>query len=215
MRLFLSSQDLGKYADVAAEMAGTNKKAALIRNAGDEKRAEERNANTPEKVRMFEAAGFKVEEFDLRNYFGKPDKLAKDLSDYGSVWCSGGNTFILRRAMKASGFDELVTRLLLEDKIMYGGWSAGACLCAPSLDGIQYGDRPSPEAVPDNYPIKDTIWEGLDLIPFMIVPHCDQEWFKEQAEESIKHLKKAGVEYEPLNDGQVVIVDGDKQETLL
>jgi dipeptidase E len=215
MRLFLSSQDLGNHADTAARMAGDNKTAALIRNAGDEKSAKERDYNTPEKIRMFEAAGFQVTEFDLRKYFGKQDELARDLASIGSIWCSGGNTFILRRAMRSSGLDEILKQRLTEDTVLYGGWSAGACVCAPSLNGIQFGDRPSPDSVPEEYQNKETIWEGLNLIPFMIVPHYDQEWFRADADECIKHLEKSGIEYEILKDGQVVIVDGDKQETLL
>lgn len=196
-------------------MAGDNKRLAFIKNAQDDKPAEERNFSTPEKKKMFEDAGFIFEEVDLREYFGKSEALEQKLSDFGVIWCSGGNTFILRRAMMASGLDELLKEWLKKDKVMYGGWSAGACLCAPSLNGIQYGDRPSPDVVPSEYPIKETIWEGLDLIPFMIVPHCDQEWFQEHASGSIKYLEESGIEYKALNDGQVVIVDGDKQETLL
>lgn len=215
MRLFLSSQDLGNHASVAAEMAGANKKLAFIRNAQDDKPLEERNFSTPEKKKMFEAVGFDFEEVDLRDYFGKQNKLAERLKEFGVVWCNGGNTFILRRAMRASGLDEWLIDNLQQDKIMYGGSSAGSCVCAPSLSGIQYGDRPSPEAAPNDYPIKETIWEGLGIISFMIVPHCDQDWFKFSADESIRHLEELGIEYEPLKDGQVVIIDGDRQETLL
>src|SRR3990167_2665869 len=103
MRLFLSSQDLGRHADIAARMAGKNKKALYIKNAQDHLPPEGRNFSTPEKKKMFEAAGFKFEEIDLRDYFKKPDKLAKKLSDAGSFWSSGGNVFVLRRAYAASG----------------------------------------------------------------------------------------------------------------
>jgi len=36
MRLFLSSQDLGNYPEVAAKLAGKNKKAAYLKNAQDD-----------------------------------------------------------------------------------------------------------------------------------------------------------------------------------
>ena len=58
MRLFLSSQDFGNYPDVAAKMAGSNKKAAYIKNAQDDLPPQERNFSTPEKKKMFESAGF-------------------------------------------------------------------------------------------------------------------------------------------------------------
>ena len=214
MSLFLSSQDLGKHAHKAAQLAGVNKKAAFIRNAQDALPEAERNFTTPEKKAMFEKAGFTFEEIDLRDYFGKPKALEQRLSDFGSVWCAGGNTFILRRAMKASGLDVLLVELLRKDKILYGGWSAGACITAASLYGLDTGDRAEPEVVPDNYPDKETIWKGLGLVSFVVVPHCDQAWFKQDAKTWITYLKQHHRPYKPLNDGQVVIVDGDTIETL-
>src|SRR4051794_4681525 len=108
MRLFLSSQDFGKHPKIARKLAGNNNRAAYIKNAQDFLPTEERNLGTPEKKKMFEAAGFDIEELDLRDYFGKPEKLLNKLSNYGSFWSSGGNTFILRRAMAASGLDEIL-----------------------------------------------------------------------------------------------------------
>jgi len=214
VRLFLSSQDLGNYPEAAARLAGGNRKAAFIKNAQDDKPAAERNFSLPQKKQMFEDAGFEFEEVDLRDFFGKPRKLAAKLSDFGSIWCAGGNTFILRRAMKASGLDALLTKLLQEDKVMYGGWSAGACIAAPSLRGIEYGDRPQPDVVPREYPIKETIWDGLDLVSFMIVPHVKSDWFGPQADKSIAYLQKHGIPYKPLLDGQVIVIDGGKEKFL-
>lgn len=214
MRLFLSSQDFGNYPEVAAKLAGKNKKAAYIKNAQDDLPPEQRNWSTPEKKKMFEAAGFKFEEIDLRDYFGKSKELAEKLSEYGSFWSSGGNTFILRRAFAASGLDKILTDLLKRDKILYGGWSAGACITAPSLHGIEYGDRPQPDAVPDNYPIKETIWYGLDLVPFMIVPHCKSDWFGREADKSIRYFQRHKIAHKPLEDGQVIVMNGKKVEFL-
>ncbi|MGA3150478.1 MAG: Type 1 glutamine amidotransferase-like domain-containing protein [Candidatus Saccharimonadales bacterium] len=214
MRLFLSSQDLGNYPEVAAKLAGKNKKAAYLKNAQDDLSPEERNWSTPEKKKMFEAAGFEFEEIDLRDYFGESEKLLNKLSNFGSLWSSGGNTFILRRAMRASSLDMILKKLLKEDKILYGGWSAGACITAPSLRGIEYGDRPQPDAVPDNYPNKEIIWDGLGLVDFMIVPHCKSDWFGAEADKSIQYFKKHKISYKPLEDGQVILIDGTREEFL-
>lgn len=214
MRLFLSSQELGNYADVAVELAGSNLKAAYIKNSQDDLPAEQRNFSTPQRKELYEQLGFEFEEVDLRDYFGKATELEAKLQDFGSVWCAGGNTFILRRAMKASGLDEILKKRLAEDTILYGGWSAGACITARSLKGLERGDRPEPSIVPDVYPIKETIWEGLGLVDFTIVPHMDQDWFKADAEQCIRQLTELGVDYRPLNDGQVIIVDGDREELL-
>lgn len=214
MRLFLSSQDFGNYADVAVKMMGPNKHAIFIKNAQDDRPPEDRNKSTPEKKKMFEAAGFEFEEIDLRDYFNDHDGLRKKLESAGSFWSSGGNTFILRRVMKASRADEILKKLLAEDKILYGGWSAGACITAKSLDGLQYGDRPQPDVVPANYPIKETIWEGLGLVDFAIVPHYKSTWFGEEADQCIAHLKKKNLPYKILEDGQVVVVEGESLRLL-
>ncbi len=197
---------------MAVELAGSNKKVAFIKNAQDDKPFSERNFSTPEKKKMFEVAGFEdFEEIDLRNYFGNPELLREKLSPFGSVWCAGGNTFILRRAMAASGLDDILVERLKKDEILYGGWSAGACIAAPSLHGIEHGDRPYPDVVPENYPDKKTNWEGLGLISFMIVPHYESDWFKQESDDSIAYMKKHKISYKVLKDGQVITIDNDKE----
>lgn len=214
MRLYLSSQDLGNYASVAYEMCGSGKRVACVLNAADGGLAEDRANSRQRKQLMFEEKGFAFEELDLREYFGLQSELEARLEKVDFVWCNGGNTFILRRAMRASGLDELLIDWLQKDKIMYGGSSAGSCVCGPSLRGLEYGDRSEPEAVPESYPFKETIWEGLSVVPFAIVPHVDQEWFKADAQAAIRQLKATATVYQPLNDGQVVIVDGTNTEVL-
>ena len=195
-------------------MCGGSKRVACILNAADDVLVEERADKLARKKAMFEDAGFSFEELDLRKYFGKKKALEVKLKNIDFVWGNGGNTFILRRAMQASGFDLIIKDLLLRNEIMYGGSSAGSCVCAPSLKGIDRGDHPQPDVVPPEYPDKQTLWEGLDLVDFMIVPHCDQDWFRDHADEAIQELKKLGIKYIPLRDGEVVTINGDQQDVL-
>lgn len=214
MRLFLSSQDFGNYGEIARKLAGKNNLLAYIKNAEDDLPPKERNSRTLDKKKMFEAVGFQFEELDLRNYFGKSEELQAKLDNFGSVFSAGGNTFILRRAMKASGFDEIIKKMLNEDRILYGGWSAGACVAATSLHGIENGDRPQPSVVPKNYPVKEIIWEGLGLVDFMIVPHYKSTWFEKEADLTIEYLKEHKRPHRVLKDGQVIVINGDKVEFL-
>lgn len=214
MRLFLSSQDLGSHADVAVEMARGSMKLAYVKNSQDAELSEVRNYTTPARKESFESLGFDFEELDLRDYFGKEAELEEKLKDFGVVMCAGGNTFILRRAMRSSGLDKILQKRLRDDSILYGGWSAGACVTAHSLKELARGDLPGPDVVPDNYPIKETIWEGLGLVDFLVVPHCNMEWFKDDAEIIIQNLEKSKAPYYALNDGQVVIVNGNKVKVL-
>ena len=213
MRLFLSSQDLGNYPGVARKLAGSNNKALFIKNAQDDKPAKIRNFSNPEKKAMFEQAGFEFEMMDLRDYFGKPKQLEKKLATAGSFWSSGGNTFVLRRAMKASGLDSILKKLLKEDKILYGGWSAGAMIMAPDLKGPLWSDEDRPNIVPKGYDIR-VIWEGLKLVPFYIVPHFGSEIHGDSPPRLADYYKSKNLRHYVLKDGQVVVVNGNKEEFL-
>jgi dipeptidase E len=212
MRLFLSSENLGNYPIVFLKMVG-NGKLAVIENAKDDE-PQLRKTRIKEHVKQLISQGFDAEELDLRYYFGKSDELNKKLQEYSGVFVFGGNTFILRRAMAASGFDKAIKHLLKESNIVYGGSSAGSCVCAKSLHGIEIGDRPQPDNVPRDYPIKETIWEGLGLVDFMVIPHYGSTWWGKEAADNIKYLKKNNLSYRILKDGQAIVIDGDNEEFL-
>lgn len=214
MRLFLSSQDFGNYPEVLIRLVGKNKKAAYIGNAKDDWSADERGVNVLEHKKEFEALRFEFEEVDLRGYFHKSRELLSKLSNFGLVWVSGGNTFILRRAMAASGFDKAIRKLLAADKLVYGGSSAGSCVTAKLLRGIDRGDRPHPAVVPKGYPNREVIWDGLGLVPYMIVPHYQSDWFAKAADATIEYLKNHKMPYKVLRDGQVIVIDGGREEFL-
>ena len=211
MRLFLSSQDFGNYQGRLVELVGPNRRVVFINNAKDEWGPREKKKSAAEKEQEFNAAGFDFEEIDLRDYFKKSSELLNKLSSIGLIWLSGGNTFILRRAMSYSGLDRLLVNLLKEDKLAYGGSSAGSIIPTPSLHGTEYGDNPN--SVPEGYK-HEIIWDGLNLVPFYIVPHCQSDWFNSEADEMLNYLRKNDLPHYALIDGQVVVIDGDKTEFL-
>lgn len=213
MRLFLSSENLGNYPDVFLKMVGDGK-LALIENAKDDWSEAERKTKAQEHIDQFSGQGFSVEEIDLRNYFGKANKLAKKIEEFDGVFAFGGNTFILRRSMAFSGFDKILEEKLIKKELTYGGSSAGSCVAAPSLHGMEIGDKPQPDVVPKNYPSKETIWKGLNLVNFYIVPHYKSDWFGAEAEAWVDYMQKNELSHYALKDGQVIVVDGDKTEFL-
>ena len=209
MRLFLSSENFGRYPEVLVELAGENTKTALVNNAKDYWSIEDRIEKTEQKKQLFHQLGFTVHEIDLRAYFGKEKVLKESLKNYGLVWAGGGNTFILRRAMALSGLDSILKTRLAEDSIVYGGSSAGAIIPTPGLQGVELGDNPN--EIPNGYP-KKVIWEGLNLVDFHIVPHYESDWFGKEAEEMEKYLKGRKLPYRTLKDGQVIVIDHGKKE---
>lgn len=211
MRLFLSSQNIGNYPKVFYDLAGDNKKLAYIGYAKDDWAVEDRQAKTSEHKQQFVELGFDFYEIDLRKYFGKQNNLRETLANFGSIWVSGGNTFFLRKAFAYSGLDEILVDMVGQDKVAYGGSSAGSIIVTPSLRGTEHGDNP--EVVPHGYK-NEIIWEGLNLVPFYVVPHYQSDWWGKEANLMIEYLKSKNLEYYALKDGQAVLVNGNKEEFL-
>ena len=104
-------------------------KVGVISNALDFISAKDRAAYTAkvfDPIDVFRGEGFDAADLDLRTYFGSPTELADALQVLDLVWAVGGNSFLLRRAMRQSGFDQLITGKVSMGELIYGGWSAGA-----------------------------------------------------------------------------------------
>jgi dipeptidase E len=70
--------------------------------------------------------------------------------------------------MSQSGLDELLAERSHDSSFVYAGYSAGACVMAPTLRGLDLVDDPI--IVPTGY-AEDTLWDGLGFVPFAIAPH--------------------------------------------
>lgn len=211
MRLLLSSENIGNHPEVFLELVGGNHRLATIHNAIDDWADEDKQAKVQAHTSQLKSQGFTPEDIDLRDFFGEEVKLRQKLSDFDGVFVFGGNSFIVRKAFAYSGLDKLLPELLSQDKLAYGGSSAGAILATPSLKQSAHGDEP--EKTPSGYKT-ETIWDGLNLVPFYIVPHYKSSWWGEDADKMEKILKESHLDYYALEDGQVVVVSGSKVEML-
>lgn len=212
MRLYLSSHGFGDHIDTLHDMVGDNKKVLFIDNAKDDLPAEERAQHVAEKHAEFEKAGFDFYELDLRKYVGKPPELlATIVAAAGLIWCGGGNTFVLRRAMKYSGLDTMLQNDLKNDLFVYGGSSAGAIIATKTLRGTEMGD--DPYVVPEGYD-EEIIWQGLGLLYLQLVPHFGSDWFGEEAQAMADYFEENGMKYATLKDGEAYIVNGQFEERM-
>jgi dipeptidase E len=156
--------------------------------------------------------GFPAEELDLRDYFGAPDDLAAALEDKGLLWINGGNAFLLRRAMRQSGFDAVIHDLLEADRLVYAGFSAAACCAGPTLRGIEIVDDPAVEA--EGY-APETIWDGLGLIDRSVAVHFRSDHPESvPIEQTVLYYQRQGMPYVALRDGQALVVDGPDMEVV-
>jgi dipeptidase E len=201
--------DLGNHPARLVGLAGRGARLAVILNALD---------NFPEQREHFlgsarqalEALGFRVDELDLRRYFGAPERLAPVLERTDGVWVNGGNTFLLRRAMSLSGFDSLLRPLLQADRLVYAGFSAGVCAATPSLRGIEFLDEPCD--VSEGYP-REPIWEGLGLIDYHVAVHYRPgRPDVEPIQRTVRYFREHGMPYVALRDGEVILVKGNESE---
>jgi dipeptidase E len=211
VRLYLSSFKMGNCPERLVSLAGSGARAALILNALDNfpHAREEWLSMQSEALKCL---GFVPYELDLREYFGMADRLARALESATMLWINGGNAFLLRRAMRQSGFDRVIGDLLTSNRIVYAGFSAGVCCAAPTLRGVEFVDDPA--AAPEGY-MSETVWEGLELVDYNIAVHHQSDHSdSERIEKAVGYYQQHNMPYVPLRDGQAIVVDGEKTEVV-
>ena len=203
MRLYLSSYRVGAYADRLLTLS-FGRRTALVPNALDGLPADVRDAGLQRDIADLAQLGLEVTELDLRD----PD-AAERLSGFDIVWVRGGNTFVLRRALADTGTDRALTDLIHRDALLYAGYSAGACVLAPDLSGL--------EAVDDIAAVANPVTTGLGWLDRPFVPHVHSPGHPETAacDSVAARYEAAGQAHWALRDGDVLIIDGDTTQLLL
>lgn len=202
MRLYLSSFRLGAHPDRLLRLSA-GRRAALVPNALDGLPAEIRDISIRWDLADLKPLGLEVSVIDLHDADAKGR-----LSDVDVVWVRGGNVFTLRRALADTGTDQVLTDLIRSDAIAYGGYSAGACVLAPDLVGL--------ERVDDMTVVEDPVMTGLGLLDRPFVPHVGSPGHPEAdaCDALADWYERAGQPHWAVRDGEVLIVDGDAIELL-
>lgn len=204
MKLYLSSFLLGDkkehFAEAAKALGG---RVLVVADAIDHipdspKKAEITKGRLGELTEL----GLEYEFLDLREWFGKQEELFARLRDERVFYVMGGNTFVLRRAMFLSGFDRFLLDSREREDILYGGFSAGICVLAETMEGLQECDDPEP----DPHGLGYAIWEGVGLLPFMPIPHFDSP---DHPESPLMfgmrdYMEQHALPYRTLRDGDVI-----------
>lgn len=204
MKLYLSSFRIGDRPEVLAGLFAGRKRVGVIRNALDFSDDQERlEAGRVCEFADLQSLGLEPEGIDLRHYFGRESELAAKIGTLDGLWVVGGNTFILRRAMRQSGLDNIMRGKVADADFVYAGYSAGACVVTPTLRGIHLADEP--DVVPEGYE-PEILWDGLGLVPFSIAPHYRSD-HPESAliEKSVEFMMAHKIPYMALRDGEVYV----------
>lgn len=214
MRLYLSSFRIGNRPDELLRLAGDGRRTALIVNADDYKSEADREKSLRREVDELESVGLRPFEVDLRDFFGKPDELSETLASADVVYVRGGSAFVLRRAFAHSGADRVIPELLERDAIVYAGYSAGPAMLCPSLRGIT-GHIDVPDLVPPGYPPGPPLWDCLNVLPYLILPHYRSDHPETQEiERSVEYCIQHHIPFIALRDGEAIVVDGDRREVV-
>lgn len=207
MKYYLSSYKFGDKVEKLKTLLPPGANIGHINNSKDwiTTSPEIRNNQLKEEMEFLDNLGYNNEHLDLKNYFGKEDKLRDKIASLDGIWVCGGNAFVLRQAMKLSGFDNIFKELKNRENFFYGGYSAGVCILADSLKYIQFVDNPNHFPYND---ITETIWEGLNLFNFGILPHYDSE--HPESEEIGREVERCINNkwlFKTLRDGEVLIIE--------
>jgi dipeptidase E len=206
MKLYLSSYGVGNYPQRLHELLGDKVRTAIIMAAQDYQPAAMRQERLDASLAELSALGLEPKEFDLRQYFADSSTLEADIASYDFVWVRGGNVFTLRQALALSELDTILPRLIREGAIVYGGYSAGACVLAPSLRGIDLIDPLDRPGI--GYPPSEIIWDGLEVIDRSVAPHYQSDHPESaDVDRFVQYLEHHGMPYIALRDGEVYIVN--------
>lgn len=194
MLLHLSSCRIGGRVDALCQMAA-GRQIGLIPNALDASSSlalDMRDAA----VAALERLDIEVSMLDLRDYFGDAAGLRRHLAGFDGVWVHDGNTFVLRQAMRLSGFDQAMAETADAD-FLYGGISAGVCVLAPRLEGLRYD---AASARPCGV---EPVWDGLGILPFLVLPRRRQS--AQTADEEVDYCTRQGISFRTLPDGEAIV----------
>jgi dipeptidase E len=206
MKFYLSSYKIGnEIEELKKIISPNNKKVAYIPNALDfSNDLDRRKKSEQADIKDLSELGVDIERVDLRDFFDRQDDLEKIINKVGMIWVRGGNAFVLRQAMKKSGFDTILHRIVKKEGIVYGGYSAGVCVLAPTLRGIDIVDDPNIKPYGD---ASETIFDGLGIIKYSIIPHYQSNHPEsEKIEEVVEYMKKNKIPFKTLKDGEVIII---------
>lgn len=212
MRLYLSSFRNGDHPEHLLRLMRRPGRVVVVANAMDGAPPDVREAAVQLELDNLASIGLEATELDLREYDGR-DRLADALKGVEVLWVRGGNVFLLRHAMATSGADRLLPELLARDALVYAGYSAGPCVLAPSLRGLERCDDAA--EVRRCHGV-EPLFDGLGVLDFAVVPHVDSDGHPESEVlgEVAAHYAATGVPHRTLRDGQALVVDGDRTELI-
>ena len=152
--------------------------------------------------KLFKKLGAIVTEIDISTE--AYSTIQSVFEDADVIYFTGGNSFFLIDQLRKTGTDELLKKELAKGKLMIGE-SAGAIICAPSIQYIEQMDEK-----PEDYSQEDDA--GLDLIDFYVLPHYLTAPFKKVTEKIMTEFSDLNLC--PINNRQGIVIDGEGSKVI-
>ncbi len=132
------------------------------------------------------------------------DWVPDDLSAYGFVFVSGGSVFYLAYRLVETKFAEKLKTYMRSEGV-YAGSSAGSIICMDSIEYFAPADDPA---------LAPAVFPGLGMVKEAIIPHIDNKKYETMMREIAGRYQQDGLETTCLNDGQVLLIDGDSKRVV-
>ena len=197
MKLFLCSHFSSVGSLIKEEME--NKKVAFIPTAS---LREGYTGYVGSARKLFKKLGAIVTEIDISTE--AYSTIQSVFEDADVIYFTGGNSFFLMDRLRKTGTDGLLKKELANGKLMIGE-SAGAIICAPSIQYIEQMDEK-----PEDYSQEDDA--GLDLIDFYVLPHYLTAPFKKVTEKIMTEFSDLNLC--PINNRQGIVIDGEGSKVI-
>lgn len=138
--------------------------------------------------------GYTIEEIDIEDK--NQEEIERFFEDKNVVHVEGGNTFYLLKAIRNTGFNEVINRLL-DRGVVYIGTSAGAYVMCPTIEVASWSNDGK-----DRCGVLE--FTAFGYVPFLLKVHYVD------SDEKIIRDKLDDLEYplRLLRDGQGILVDG-------
>ncbi len=148
----------------------------------------------------FEEAGFRVTIVDLEAT--ENENLEMAFKDVDAIYVKGGNSFYLLNAIRKSGFDKLVHKLL-DNGVIYIGESAGAYVACPTIEMAHWKHQ-------DRDIVGMNDLTGLHLVPFLVSAH-----YKDELKSVLTpYVNRTSLEVKLLCDNELIIVENGNSKVI-
>jgi len=140
--------------------------------------------------------GYYFEEIDIKDK--SKNELRNFFKDKNIIHIEGGNTFYLLKAIRETGFDEILKELLNEGRV-YIGTSAGSYIMCPTIEVANWNDDGR-----DRFGVTD--FTALNYVPFLLKVH----WKEEKKQNILDNIGSLKYPLRILQDGQGILVEDEK-----